>query len=69
MAHVGFLLNCDANEKDKLLKATRDSNKTTIEIVHGLMAQTIKDRLFNHVTHACIKARCEETENGSEESP
>lgn len=40
----------DPHEKrseDKLLKATKDSCKTTIEIIHGLMAQTIKDRLFN----------------------
>ncbi|KAK3918426.1 COP9 signalosome complex subunit 5 [Frankliniella fusca] len=43
----------DPHEKrceDKLMKVTKDSNKTTIEIIHGLMAQTIKDRLFNHVT-------------------
>ncbi|KAE8743242.1 hypothetical protein FOCC_FOCC011177 [Frankliniella occidentalis] len=42
----------DPHEKrceDKLMKVTKDSNKTTIEIIHGLMAQTIKDRLFNHV--------------------
>lgn len=35
--------------EDKLLKATKDSCKTTIEIIHGLMAQMIKDRLFNHI--------------------
>lgn len=40
----------DKRCEDKLMKVTRDSNKTTIEIIHGLMAQTIKDRLFNHVT-------------------
>lgn len=40
----------DPHEKrteDKLSKATKDSCKTTIEIIHGLMAQKIKDRLFN----------------------
>ncbi|KAF5278433.1 hypothetical protein FQA39_LY05922 [Lamprigera yunnana] len=40
----------DPHEKrteDKLLKATKDSSKTTIEIIHGMMAQMIKDRLFN----------------------
>lgn len=40
----------DPHEKrseDKLLKATKDSCKTTIEVIHGLMAQVIKDRLFN----------------------
>lgn len=49
----GFMLGgTDPHEKrteDKLLKATKDSSKTTIEIIHGLMAQMIKDRLFNHV--------------------
>lgn len=37
----------DKRSEDKLLKATKDSCKTTIEIIHGLMAQMIKDRLFN----------------------
>lgn len=44
------LAGTDPQEKrteDKLLKATKDSCKTTIEIIHGLMAQMIKDRLFN----------------------
>lgn len=36
--------------EDKLLKATKDSCKTTIEIIHGMMAQMIKDRLFNSVS-------------------
>ncbi|BES95875.1 unnamed protein product [Nesidiocoris tenuis] len=47
-AFFGF----EAHEKrteDKLLKATKDSCKTTIEIIHGLMAQMIKDRLFNQI--------------------
>lgn len=47
----GFMVGGpDPHEKrseDKLLKATKDSCKTTIEIIHGLMAQMIKDRLFN----------------------
>ncbi|XP_056634443.1 COP9 signalosome complex subunit 5 isoform X2 [Diorhabda carinulata] len=38
--------------EDKLLKATKDSCKTTIEIIHGLMAQMVKDRLFNSVAPA-----------------
>ncbi|KAL1495071.1 hypothetical protein ABEB36_010547 [Hypothenemus hampei] len=50
----GFIVGAtDPNEKrteDKLLKATKDSCKTTIEIIHGLMAQMIKDRLFNSIT-------------------
>jgi COP9 signalosome complex subunit 5 len=39
----------DRSTVDKLIKATRDSSKTTIEVIHGLMAQIIKDRLFNQV--------------------
>lgn len=39
----------DRSTVDKLVKATRDSSKTTIEVIHGLMAQIIKDRLFNQV--------------------
>lgn len=39
----------DRGTVDKLIKATRDSSKTTIEVIHGLMAQIIKDRLFNQV--------------------
>ncbi|XP_013190041.1 COP9 signalosome complex subunit 5 [Amyelois transitella] len=43
----------DSHEKrteDKLMKATKDACKTTIEVIHGLMAQMIKDRLFNGVS-------------------
>lgn len=51
IGRVTFLIGTsDPQEKrneDKLLKATRDSCKTTIEIIHGLMAQMIKDKLFN----------------------
>jgi len=35
---------------DKLSKATKDSSKTTIESIHGLMSQIIKNRLFNQVS-------------------
>ncbi|XP_014598864.1 PREDICTED: COP9 signalosome complex subunit 5-like isoform X2 [Polistes canadensis] len=34
---------------EKLIKATRDSSKTTIEIIHGLMTQMIKEKLFNQI--------------------
>ncbi len=50
-----YVLSADLTEKrveDKLSKATKDSNKTTIEVLHGLMAQTIKDKLFNNI---CLK--------------
>ncbi|XP_017102985.1 COP9 signalosome complex subunit 5 isoform X1 [Drosophila bipectinata] len=42
----------DVNEKrseDKLSKATRDCSRSTIELIHGLMAQIVKDKLFNKV--------------------
>lgn len=32
---------------NKLSKATQDSSKATIEVVHGLMGQVLKDKLFN----------------------
>lgn len=50
----GFIVaGTDPHEKrteDKLGKATKDACKTTIEVIHGLMAQMIKDRLFNSVS-------------------
>jgi len=33
--------------ENKLVKATKDSNKATIEILCGLMSQTVKEALFN----------------------
>lgn len=48
----GFILGMDSHEKkseDKLVKATKDGCKTTMESIHGLMSQVIKDRLFNQV--------------------
>ncbi|ESN92732.1 hypothetical protein HELRODRAFT_185158 [Helobdella robusta] len=35
--------------EDKLTKATKDSCKNTIESIHGLMTQVIKDKLFNKI--------------------
>lgn len=50
---ISFLfLGGDVNEKrteDKLTKATRDSSRTSIELIHGLMAQIAKDKLFNKI--------------------
>lgn len=46
---VGGIEPHDRTTVEKLVKATRDSCKTTIEVIHGLMAQIIKDRLFNRV--------------------
>lgn len=48
----GFMLGVDSHEKkseDKLAKATKDGCKNTIEAIHGLMSQVLKDKLFNQV--------------------
>ncbi|XP_065061943.1 COP9 signalosome complex subunit 5-like [Rhopilema esculentum] len=46
-----FMLSIDPEKKDdgKLAKATKDSCKTGIEAIHGLMSQVLKDSLFNHI--------------------
>ncbi|GFQ85392.1 COP9 signalosome complex subunit 5 [Trichonephila clavipes] len=52
LGRCSFVLGMDPHEKkseDKLAKATKDSCKITIEVIHGLMSQIIKDRLFNQV--------------------
>lgn len=52
LGRSGFMLSIDSHDKvweDRLAKANKDSSKTTIEAIHGLMAQVIKDRLFNQV--------------------
>jgi len=36
-------------KEDKLGRVCRDSCKATIEVIHGLMAQVIKDHVFNQV--------------------
>lgn len=36
--------------ENKLVKATKDSNKASLEILSGLMSQTIKEALFNSCT-------------------
>lgn len=45
-----FMLSIDPDKKDdgKLAKANKDSCKTGIEAIHGLMSQVLKDSLFNH---------------------
>ena len=40
----------DKKVEDKLSKATKDSCKITTEVLHGIMTQVVKDKLFN-----CIK--------------
>lgn len=39
----------DRRSEDRLAKAARDATKTSIEALHGLLAQVIKDRLFNQL--------------------
>ncbi|XP_076826088.1 COP9 signalosome complex subunit 5-like [Clavelina lepadiformis] len=49
---IGSMYSFDAHDKkseDKLSKATKDSKKLTIEGIHGLMSQVIKDQLFNKI--------------------
>lgn len=48
----GYFLGADGNDKrneDKLTKATRDCCRASIELIHGLMTQIAKDKLFNSV--------------------
>jgi COP9 signalosome complex subunit 5 len=47
---LGTLDPHERKGEDKLSKATKDSSKTTIEAIHGLMTQIIKNRLFNQVS-------------------
>ncbi|KAG8040852.1 hypothetical protein G9C98_001840 [Cotesia typhae] len=56
----GLMIGADSHDRrteDKLVKATRDSCKTTIEVIHGLMAQIIKDKLFNQVSTKSIESQ------------
>lgn len=49
-----FLASSDGSDKrteDKLTKATRDCCRTSIELIHGLMTQIAKDKLFNSVNN------------------
>lgn len=52
-----IVYSMDPHEKkeDKLSKATKDSCKTTIEAIHGLMAQIIKDTLFNKTSANAVE--------------
>lgn len=48
----GSFIGANADERrteDRLGKATRDCCKASIELIHGLMAQMVKDKLFNSV--------------------
>ncbi len=39
----------DKKAEDKLSKATKDSEKITNEVLHGMMTQVIKNKLFNAI--------------------
>ena len=39
----------ERRSEDRLAKAARDATKTSMEALHGLLAQVIKDKLFNQV--------------------
>lgn len=48
----GYFLAAEGSDKrneDKLTKATRDCCRASIELIHGLMTQIAKDKLFNSV--------------------
>nr|QBH74039.1 jun activation domain binding protein [Isotomurus palustris] len=67
LGRSGIIIGTDPHEKkgeDKLSKATKDSCKTTIEVIHGLMTQIIKNRLFNQIT--CKKAITASAEGNNE---
>ena len=52
----GYGLNqegADKKAEDKLGKATKDSCKIVTEVLHGIMTQFVKKKLFNeHVKHS-----------------
>ncbi|KAG8265973.1 COP9 signalosome complex subunit 5 [Homalodisca vitripennis] len=56
---LGVHESSEKRTEDKLLKATKDSCKTTIEIIHGLMAQMIKDRCST-TSHLLLYCKREE---------
>ncbi|KAH9426392.1 LOW QUALITY PROTEIN: COP9 signalosome subunit 5 [Dermatophagoides pteronyssinus] len=41
--------------EDRLTKAEKDASKTTIEVIHGLMSQTMKVMLFNRINNVMNK--------------
>ena len=56
----GYSLNQDGADKkaeDKLSKATKDSCKITTEVLHGIMTQVVKNRLFNQPSPKAISCK------------
>ena len=48
---ISLMQGSEKKSDDKLSKATTDSCKITTETLNGMLAQIIKDRLFNTVSH------------------
>ena len=59
----GYSLNqegADKKAEDKLGKATKDSCKIVTEVLHGIMTQVVKNRLFNEHVRPTIKSSTDE---------
>ncbi|KAJ6792906.1 COP9 signalosome complex subunit 5b-like isoform X2 [Iris pallida] len=54
-------------EESQLAKITRDSSKITVEQVHGLMSQVIKDILFNSVRQSSSRTQPSLTDSSGPE--
>ena len=52
-------------EESQLAKISRDSSKITVEQLHGLMSQVIKDTLFNSVKSNAATAPVAMSSDGS----
>ena len=62
LGRAGLFLLQEKKTEDKLSRVTRDSCKTTIEALHGLMAQVIKDRLFNQIPQTSCQSQQMQTQ-------
>ncbi|PIA40849.1 hypothetical protein AQUCO_02400121v1 [Aquilegia coerulea] len=66
-SRMGSMIPSKKKEDDsQLAKITRDSSKITVEQVHGLMSQVIKDILFNSVHHCNWALTIKEEHSGPE---
>ena len=43
----GYYGDRKKNDESQLSKVTKDSSKITVEAVHGLLSQVLKDQVFN----------------------
>lgn len=44
----GYYGDRKKNDESQLNKVTKDSSKITVEAVHGLLSQVLKDQVFNN---------------------